>query len=134
VYIGGGTPTYLDEPLIARLLEALREHFNLTEGAKITLEAAPGTLSRSKLKLPGQLDINRLSHGIQILDEELLATMNRHYRVAEVERELGHALHNTLERFNAPGIPSLSIYALDMQRSVKGRSLFGPPRAAHPSN
>ena len=150
VYIGGGTPSYLDEALIARLLEAIRGHFNLTEGAEITMEAAPGTLSHSKVNLLGELGINRLSYGIQTLDEELLATMNRHYRVAEAERELNHALevignvnvdtmygfdrepdhalHNTLERFHALGIPSLSIYALDVQRSVKGKSLFGPPR------
>jgi oxygen-independent coproporphyrinogen-3 oxidase len=150
VYIGGGTPSYLDEALIARLLESIRENFNLTEDAELSIEAAPGTLGRSKVALLGDLGVNRLSYGIQTLDEELLATMNRHYRVAEAERELDHALEvianvnvdtmygfegepdhalkHTLERFHALGIPSLSIYALDTQRTVKGKSLFGPPR------
>ncbi len=150
VYIGGGTPTYLDETLIARLLEAIRGHFNVLDTAEISIEAAPGTLNRSKVSLLAKLGINRLSYGIQTLDEGLLATMNRHYRVAEAQRELDNALdvignvnvdtmygfdgepdnalRSTLERFHALGIPSLSIYALDTQRSVKGKSLFGPPR------
>jgi len=92
VYIGGGTPTYLDEALLARLLGAIREQFNLADNAEISIEAAPGTLSRSKLRLLGELGINRLSYGIQTLDEELLASMNRHYRVADAERELDWAL------------------------------------------
>jgi oxygen-independent coproporphyrinogen-3 oxidase len=84
------------------------------------------------------LGINRLSYGIQTLDEQLLATMNRYYSVAEAIRELEYArqqignvnvdtmygfedesdsaLLNTLKTFNQLGIPSLSIYALDKQR------------------
>ena len=149
VYIGGGTPTYLDDTLLVRLLEAIRSHFHCTEDVEISMEAAPGTLPRSKARLLRQLGVNRLSYGIQTLDESLLSTMNRHYSVAEAEQELqgaleeipninvdtmygfegepGDALRNTLERFNALGIPSLSIYALDSQRSRSGKSLFGPP-------
>ena len=149
VYVGGGTPTYLDEALLARLMEAIRSNFHCTEDVEISMEAAPGTLPRSKARLLGELGVNRLSYGIQTLDEALLSTMNRHYRVDEAERELQDALEeipninvdtmygfegepecalrNTLERFRNLGIPSLSIYALDSQRSRSGKSLFGPP-------
>ncbi len=149
VYIGGGTPTYLDDVLLTRLIEAVRRNFHCTEDAEISIEAAPGTLPRSKVRLLKSLGVNRLSYGIQTLDEKLLSTMNRHYRVDEAEYELqgvleeignvnvdtmygfegepGHALRNTLERFNTLGVPSLSIYALDSQRSRSGKSLFGPP-------
>jgi len=150
VYIGGGTPTYLDDTLLVRLIEAIRSHFHLAEDAEVTIEAAPGTLPRSKARLLEQLGVNRLSYGIQTLDEKLLATMNRHYQVAEAQRELDDALEaignvnvdtmygfdgepedalrKTLSRFHAMGVPSLSIYALDSQRTRKGKSLFGPPR------
>ncbi|GMQ87856.1 MAG: hypothetical protein BMS9Abin08_1067 [Gammaproteobacteria bacterium] len=149
VYIGGGTPTYLDDVLLTRLIEAIHRNFHCTEDAEISIEAAPGTLPRSKVRLLKSLGVNRLSYGIQTLDEKLLSTMNRHYRVDEAEYELqsvleeignvnvdtmygfegepGHALRNTLERFNTLGVPSLSIYALDSQRSRSGKSLFGPP-------
>ncbi len=149
VYIGGGTPTYLNDVLLTRLIEAIRRNFHCTEDAEISIEAAPGTLPRSKVRLLKSLGVNRLSYGIQTLDEKLLSTMNRHYRVDEAEYELqgvleeignvnvdtmygfegepGHALRSTLERFNKLGVPSLSIYALDSQRSRSGKSLFGPP-------
>ena len=149
VYIGGGTPSYLDDALLIRLIEAIRNNFHCTEDAEISLEGAPGTLPLSKVRLLRSLGVNRLSYGIQTLDEKLLSTMNRHYSVDEAERELegaleeignvnvdtmygfegepGHALRNTLERFNALGVPSLSIYSLDSQRSRSGKSLLGPP-------
>jgi len=150
VYIGGGTPTYLDESQLVTLIEALRDRFHLLDEAEISIEAAPGTLPDSKLETLGQLGVNRLSYGIQTLDEAMLATMNRHYQVAEAERELESALkfignvnvdtmygfsdepegalNRTLQRFHTLGIPSLSIYALDTQRTRKGKSLLGPPR------
>jgi len=144
IYIGGGTPTYLDDALLIRLIEAIRRNFHCAEDAEISMEAAPGTLPRSKVRLLKQLGVNRLSYGIQTLDEKLLSKMNRHYRVDEAEHELQgaleeigninidtmygfegepeHALRNTLERFNTLGVPSLSIYALDSQRSRSGTS------------
>lgn len=152
VYIGGGTPTYLDESQLTFLIQALRERFHLLEDAEISIEAAPGTLSRSKLETLRELGVNRLSYGIQTLDEKLLATMNRHYSVTEAEHELelaldiieninvdtmygfenepADALDRTLKRFHGLGIPGLSIYALDTQRIRKGKSLLGPPRDA----
>lgn len=150
IYIGGGTPTYLDEPQLVTLIQAIRDRFHLLEDAEISIEAAPGTLSRTKLETLKQLGVNRLSYGIQTLDEAMLATMNRHYRVADAEHELAlaldiignvnvdtmygfehepdGALNRTLQRFHALGIPSLSIYSLDTQRIRKGKSLSGPPR------
>ncbi|HHJ13362.1 MAG TPA: coproporphyrinogen III oxidase family protein [Gammaproteobacteria bacterium] len=153
VYIGGGTPTSLDEAQLDRLLAAIHERFRLEAGAEISIEAAPGTLSDDKLALLRGAGVNRLSYGIQTLDEKLLAGMNRHYEVAAAEREISmaltrignvnvdtmygfecepeDALERTLRRFEALGVPSLSIYALDSQRSRKGKSLFGPPRDAY---
>ncbi len=150
VYIGGGTPTYLDEAQLANLIQALKARFHLLEDAEISIEASPGTLSRTKLETLKQLGVNRLSYGIQTLDEDLLATMNRYYKVSEAERELElardiignvnidtmygfedepeHALNRTLQRFHQLGIPGLSIYSLDTQRIRKGKSLLGPPR------
>lgn len=148
IYLGGGTPTYLDDKLLVKLLEKIRHHFNISADAEITIEAAPGTLPQSKVDLLKSLGINRLSYGIQTLDEQLLATMNRYYSVAESVRELDYAqqqignvnvdtmygfedesdsaLLNTLKTFNQLGIPSLSIYALDKQR-CESHAGEGPP-------
>lgn len=149
IYFGGGTPTFLDDALLVKIFTGIRKYFRLADDAEITIEAAPGTLPLSKVKLLKQLGVNRLSYGIQTLDESLLATMNRHYSVPEAIQELQgaielignvnvdtmygfdgeaeHALFDTLDKFHALGVPSLSIYSLDKQRS-QSKSSFEPPK------
>jgi len=150
VYFGGGTPTFLDDYLLVRLFEGLDKYFSFTEDVEISIESSPGTLSRKKIELLTSLGINRLSYGIQTLDEELLAGMNREYSVDVALRELDdalelvgnvnvdtmygfeneseHALLDTLQTFYEHGIPSLSIYALDRQRDNKDKTIGLPPR------
>lgn len=145
IYFGGGTPTFLDDKLLARIFESLHANFNLADDAEITIEAAPGTLPAAKVDLLQSLGVNRLSYGIQTLDADMLATMNRHYSVAEAVTELEYAvgtignvnidtmygfegepegaLLDTLERFRDLGVPSLTIYSLDMQRSAHNSTL-----------
>ncbi len=149
IYFGGGTPTFLDDALLTRIFEALHAHFRIDPAAEVTIEAAPDTLGRAKLEHLRSLGVNRLSYGIQTLDETLLAGMNRHYRVADAERELAEAvelignvnvdtmygfdgedeqaLMDTLTRFVELGVPSVSIYALDKQRSQTKQN-FEPPK------
>ncbi len=150
VYFGGGTPTYLDDHLLKKLFEAIHRYFNLDDDAEISIESSPGTLPRKKIELLKSLGVNRLSYGIQTLDEKLLADMNRHYSVDESMRELDMALElignvnvdtmygfenesdnallDTLQKFYDIGIPSLSIYSLDKQRDNKGKAIGLPPK------
>jgi oxygen-independent coproporphyrinogen-3 oxidase len=150
VYIGGGTPTALDDEHLVKLFEGLRRNFRLDALTEISIESAPGTIPRERVALLRELGVNRLSYGIQSLDETLLSGMNRHYSVAAAMRELEDALPlignlnvdtmygfageaddalarscDALERL---GVPSLSIYSLDTQRSVRKVMWIGPPR------
>ncbi|MDH5764791.1 MAG: coproporphyrinogen III oxidase family protein [Gammaproteobacteria bacterium] len=149
IYFGGGTPTFLSDHLLANIFENLNKKFNISTDAEITIEAAPGTLPKAKTQFLKSLGINRLSYGIQTLDEDLLKTMNRDYSVNHAIDELKHAIDiigninvdtmygfdgeeedtliNTLQKFHDIGTPSLSIYALDKQRS-NGKVLFEPPK------
>ncbi len=152
IYFGGGTPTHLSESLLIKVFEGLRKYFNIADDAEITVEAAPGTLPDEKIILLDALGVNRISYGIQTLNEKLLAGMNRHYSVEQAKHELQHALRvfdninvdtmygfdeedddaliNTLQQFNALGIPSLSIYSLDKQRCGTNLSPEGPNKDA----
>jgi oxygen-independent coproporphyrinogen-3 oxidase len=143
LYIGGGTPTHLPGPLLQRLFEGLRRCFRLAPDAEITVESAPGTIPVDKLLLLNGLGVNRLSYGIQTLDEKLLAGLNRNYSVDDARAELRnavriignvnidtmygfegeseHALLETLREFVALGVPCVSIYALDGQRCNSDR-------------
>ena len=148
IYFGGGTPSYLDDNNLKRIFHMLKSKFNIASDAEITVEAAPGTLPKDKIELLHSLGVNRLSYGIQTLDEDLLASMNRDYSVQEAITELQHALDiignvnvdtmygfdnesndtllNTLNKFKALGIPSFSIYALDTQRTETKHELLPP--------
>jgi oxygen-independent coproporphyrinogen-3 oxidase len=150
VYIGGGTPTHLPSPLLQRLLDGLRHHFRLAVDAEITIESAPGSIPADKLLLLNGLGVNRLSYGIQTLDEQLLANLNRGYSVAAAKEELGNAVRlignvnidtmygfegesdnallDTLAEFVALGVPCVSIYALDGQRCNSDRPKDQPAR------
>lgn len=140
IYFGGGTPSYLDDQLLGQIFEAIQKQCNVASDAEITLESAPGTLSPEKTDLLASLGVNRLSYGIQTLNEDLLSQMNRYYKVSDALVELDHALHkignvnvdtmygfpgesphdllDTLTQFYSIGVPSLSIYSMDMQRKA----------------
>lgn len=149
IYFGGGTPTYLENELLIKVFKGIYDNFNIEKDAEITIEAAPGTLPLDKIALLKILGVNRLSYGIQTLDEKLLATLNRHYSVEESIEELENALQvigninidtmygfdgepedaleKTLDKFHKMGVASLSIYSLDKQRS-EHKSKIAPPK------
>jgi oxygen-independent coproporphyrinogen-3 oxidase len=77
VYLGGGTPSVLPFPLIARILAAVNRSFVVQPEAEITMEANPGTVDRAFLSQLRGLGINRLSLGVQSLDAEELRLLGR---------------------------------------------------------
>ena len=72
IYIGGGTPSWLDENLIIKILIEIYNTFNVRSDAEITIECNPGTLTERKLKAYKNISINRLSIGLQSTKEEEL--------------------------------------------------------------
>ena len=77
VYIGGGTPTVVEPEAICRVMRTVRECFQIDDGAEVSMEANPGTLTQEKLFAYGQAGINRLSIGLQSADDEELARLGR---------------------------------------------------------
>ena len=59
LYIGGGTPSVIDEKYIAMLIASAKKNFNLAPDAEITIEMNPGTVSESKIRAYKQCGINR---------------------------------------------------------------------------
>ena len=77
VYIGGGTPSWLNEEWTAALMEGIFECFNVAEDAEISIECNPGTLSRDKLLCYRDAGINRLSIGLQSANADELMLLGR---------------------------------------------------------
>lgn len=76
VYFGGGTPVLLGERLVY-ILNAVREHFDLTEDCEVTLEANPAAMSFSQLQTLYQGGFNRISMGVQSASDTELARLGR---------------------------------------------------------
>lgn len=78
VFIGGGTPSLLDESFIERILDKINEKFHIEKDAEITMEANPGTLQKEeKARVYRSAGINRLSLGLQSADDKELKILGR---------------------------------------------------------
>lgn len=77
IFLGGGTPSILEAEETGQIFQAIRETFSLAEDVEITTEMNPGTVSREKLKIYRNLGINRLSIGLQSMDDRELAMLGR---------------------------------------------------------
>ncbi|MGE6375430.1 radical SAM family heme chaperone HemW [Peribacillus muralis] len=85
IFVGGGTPTSLNEKQLTFLCEAINENLPFDpEKAEYTFEANPGDLSREKLEILHQSGVNRLSFGVQSFNDELLKRIGRTHRASEV--------------------------------------------------
>ena len=77
VFIGGGTPSVLDERFIGEILNYIRRKFQIADHAEITIEVNPGTADRNKLQAYRTYGINRLSIGLQSPDDRELKILGR---------------------------------------------------------
>lgn len=77
VYLGGGTPSYLGEARLCRILRAVREHFSLAENAEITIECNPESTDRRLLEALLSSGANRLSFGVQAAHDDELRRIGR---------------------------------------------------------
>lgn len=85
LYIGGGTPTVLGVTELARLLDVCQRHLPL-ENPEWTVEANPGTLDREKISILVNSGVNRLSLGVQDLNDHRLVTLGRPHTAADAHR------------------------------------------------
>ncbi|MDC0584157.1 radical SAM family heme chaperone HemW [Bacteroidales bacterium] len=79
IYFGGGTPSVLSVHQIKELLLCLHDNFIVSKNAEITMEVNPDDLSQSYLTELMIAGVNRLSIGLQSIDNSLLAQMNRRH-------------------------------------------------------
>ena len=77
IFIGGGTPSVLDERLLGDILREIRNRFKIEECAEITIEVNPGTANIGKLQAYREMGINRLSIGLQSPEDRELKILGR---------------------------------------------------------
>ena len=86
VFFGGGTPSLLPAEFLARLIDAIREGVGIADGAEVTVECNPETISLEKLMQYKASGVTRLSFGAQSMVPHVLASLGRQHDPASVER------------------------------------------------
>ena len=137
IYFGGGTPSLLQIEDLRLQIEKLKETFNISDNAEITLEANPDDIDKEKLAGWKEIGINRLSIGIQSFFEEDLLWMNRAHNARQAIDNLqlaieqfdnvtidliyGHPLlsnekwKQNVDKIIQLNIPHISCYALTVE-------------------
>jgi putative oxygen-independent coproporphyrinogen III oxidase len=144
IFFGGGTPSLMDPATAADIIEAARRHWRTSNDLEITLEANPGTVDEGRFKAIREAGVNRLSMGVQALNENDLRFLGRLHNVDEarmawraaarifprVSLDLIYArpgqtegawcieLTEALREVADHGITHLSLYQLTMERGT----------------
>lgn len=84
IFLGGGTPSLYPTEILKELFCVLNKNFDLSNAQEITIETNPKDINKENLKKWRELGINRLSMGVQILDDAILKKLNRQQTTADV--------------------------------------------------
>lgn len=142
IFIGGGTPSSLSNGEIKRILKALKDNYNISKNAEISIEANPCTITKKKLEEYLEAGINRISIGCQSMDDKLLRELGRLHdsstflQAVKLSREAGFNNINadlmfaipdqtskmwieTLEKAAELEIPHISAYSLILEEGTR---------------
>ena len=127
VFIGGGTPSVLEEDLILKLGETIRECFDISPGAEFSIEANPGTLTAEKMKAFREIGVNRVSLGVQSLDDRLLETLGRIHRAGDAKNSYRMLREHGFDNINLDLMFALPGQDLgDWENTLKQAVALGP--------
>ena len=148
VYLGGGTPTVLDINQLERLFVTIWQNFQMRNGAEVTVECAPGTLTPAVLEALQRCGVNRVSLGVQsFVDREAAAVGRLHKReivledirrlraagisnlnvdlIAGLPYQTAESWELSLSEVMACGVPHVSVYMLEVDEDSRlGRELI----------
>ena len=141
IFFGGGTPSLLLGDHVEEILSCLRSRYSIKQDAEITLECNPGTINNEKLGKYRKSGVNRLSFGVQSLDDSVLKAISRihcaedFWYSLQLARDHGftninadvivglpgqteHSLFSTLHQLLAQQLPHISLYALILEEGT----------------
>jgi oxygen-independent coproporphyrinogen-3 oxidase len=129
IFLGGGTPSRLDEFQVTRILDALCETFPIQEGAEITCECNPGTLTTSFARALGNAGVNRLSLGAQAAQASLLRLLGRIHDWEQVVASVEIARRAGFENINLD-----LMFGLPLQTVADWRETLSAAMALSPTH
>ena len=85
IFFGGGTPSLMEPATVGAILDRIAHNWSVAEDAEITLEANPGSVEAGRFRGYADAGVNRVSLGVQSLDDEVLRSLGRIHSVAEAK-------------------------------------------------
>ncbi|MFZ5830703.1 MAG: radical SAM family heme chaperone HemW [Planctomycetota bacterium] len=129
IFLGGGTPSLLDESQVTRILDALHETFPVEEGAEITCECNPGTLTPRFARALRNAGVNRLSLGAQAAQAHLLRLIGRIHDWEKVTASVAIARQADFDNINLD-----LMFGLPGQNVADLRETLAAALALHPTH
>ncbi len=117
VFVGGGTPSFIDPDRLAGVLDEVRAGFGLAAGCEVTLEANPSSTSEGRAAAWLEAGFNRVSLGIQSLEPDILGFLGRVH-----DRERAVAAVGEVSRAGFPRTSCDLIYAVPGLDDARWRS------------
>lgn len=118
IFLGGGTPSILESAQTKEIFAAIYETFQVDADAEITTELNPGTVTEEKLKLYKKVGINRLSIGLQSVNNEELRMLGRIHTYEEFKETYKLARNAEFENINIDLISAIPGQTVDSWRET----------------
>ena len=146
IFFGGGTPSLLDPDFVGMVLQKIDSLWNINDNCEITIEANPNSVSESKFKLFREIGINRVSVGVQALNNRDLSILGRDHNKNQAIESI-EVINTWFENYNLDFIygrqhqntsewrdelleilsldaPHLSLYQLTIEENTNFHKLF----------
>ena len=107
IYIGGGTPSFIDSKYISELIKAVKKSFKIKKDCEITIEVNPDSALIGKLKEYKNLGINRISIGLQSSNDNLLKEIGRVHNFEQFKEAFGNIQELKFDNINVDLMISL---------------------------
>ncbi len=115
LHLGGGTPTFMSDAQLAKMMLSLREQFTLDEEGEYAIEIDPRTVSRTRLAHLRDLGFNRISFGVQDFDAQVQKAVHRIQPYDSVAQLMVHAREQGFQSINMDliyGLPCQSVASM----------------------
>lgn len=156
IFIGGGTPTNIDAVYIEKILNYINKNYNVENLEEVSIESNPGTLNKEKIKRYIRAGINRVSLGIQSLNDDILSSIGRihsskdFYDSFKLLREIGieninvdlmfglpnqsmDDVEGSLEKMIDLGVEHISYYGLILEEGTRLYNLYEKDKIVLPT-
>ena len=146
IFFGGGTPSLLDPDFVGMVLQKIDSLWSINGACEITIEANPNSISENKFKLFREIGINRVSVGVQALNNRDLSNLGRDHNKNQAIEAI-EVINNCFKNYNLDFIygrqhqstsewkdellqilsleaPHLSLYQLTIEENTNFHKLF----------